>query len=333
MKNLPTNTARLTKTLPLRSRVAFFRDGFSGLEWDACAARCATRFLDGDGQPRAKRIPDSAGRKQAIGIELEKLTRRETEIQQDRDKAKARRVETEALPELRPIRQPITVGRRSLTALAVALLVADALFVFLALTDLFGVDLAGDDLGSSAFIIVGLAGCALLTVLINGYCGTVAANPDSPIRRWFGRLGVLLLACVVAYLRDAASPDGSPALALLGFCLTFFGGMAAGAAHLRLKGFLQARAETRESERHGASLLAEAEEREGRAEDELRAVEARRRALLTELDEIAREPERRAAEDEDLRRLREAWLAEGRYHYLRGARLAGRTPKAGADHA
>jgi hypothetical protein len=331
MKKL-THIARLAKPLPIGSQIAFFRDGFSGLDWDTCAARCASRFLDGDGPVSTKRGADSAGRKQAIGIELEKLSLREKEIQAERNSAKANRIETEALPELRPVRQPVTIGRRFLTGLAAALLLADALFVFLALTDSFGLDLTGGDVGASALIMIGLAGCALLTVLINGWCGTIAVNPESPIRRWFGRLGVLMLAIVVAILRDSASPDGSPALAMLGFCLTFFGGIAAGAAHLRLSGFLRQHAESRENERYGASLLADAESREARAEDELRALEGRRRALLTELDDIAKEPERRAAEDEDLRRLREAWLTEGRYHYMRGARLAGRAPQGGTGN-
>ena len=55
-------------------------------------------------------------------------------------------------------------------------------------------------------------------------------------------------------------------------------------------------------------------------------MEARRRSLTAELDNLAGEPEQRVAEDQELERLKEARLAEGRYFYNLGANFAGRKP-------
>ena len=108
-----------------------------------------------------------------------------------------------------------------------------------------------------------------------------------------------------------------------------------GTASNRLAAELHVRAEARSAALAVAQRHDEAKSSVAKLEGELRSLEAQRRSLTAELDDLAGEPEQRATEDQELVRLKEARLAEGRYFYNLGANFGGRNPAAeeGKDNA
>ena len=220
-------------------------------------------------------------------------------------------------------------------ALALALLAGDALFIFIALADHFGVDITASIGDASPVLLAGIGAATLVVVLVNAWCGSKATIKEPPVTRLWGRIGLVVLAVAVAGLRVGASPDDSIWFVVVGFMMTLAGGLAAGGAHHRLAAELHARAEARGAALAVAQCHDEAKAGVAKLEGELRNLEARRRSLTTELDDLAGEPEQRVAEDQELDRLKEARLAEGRYFYNLGANFAGREPvgEEGNDNA
>jgi TolA-binding protein len=124
----------------------------------------------------------------------------------------------------------------------------------------------------------------------------------------------------------SASPDDSFWFTIVGFMMTLSGGLAAGSAHHRVSEELHRRGEERLREQSLAKVQADTAVGASKLESELRDLESRRRALTAELDSLDQEPEKRATDEEELRRIKESHLADGAYYYNLGANFAGRPP-------
>jgi len=312
-----------------REKVWLCHAGYSGIAWRVCADRLTRKILGaetsrGSSRP-SRKAPSESARKSLIATELGEVNQRKREVEAEFKAGKQRPVsKAEAVPEkgATPSRAPATTW--SLLTFALALLAGDALFIFIALADHFAVDITGNIGDASPVLLVGIGAASLVVVLVNAWCGSKATVKEPPVTRLWGRIGVVLLAFAVAGLRIGASPDDSIWFVAVGFMMTLAGGLAAGGAHHRLVTELHARAEARDAALAVAQRRNEADAGIAKLEAELRSLEARRRSLTAELDDVAGEPEQRAAEDQELDRLKEARLAEGRYFYNLGANFGGR---------
>jgi hypothetical protein len=323
-----------------REKAWLWHAGLSGIAWPVCANRLTRRILaagtsKGSARPSRKGQSESA-RKGLITTELGEVNQRKREIEAEFKAAKQRPAQKdETSPEKCAIPARASTTTWSLLALALALLAGDALFIFIALADHFGVDITASIGDASPVLLAGIGAATLVVVLVNAWCGSKATIKEPPVTRLWGRIGLVVLAVAVAGLRVGASPDDSIWFVVVGFMMTLAGGLAAGGAHHRLAAELHARAEARGAALAVAQCHDEAKAGVAKLEGELRNLEARRRSLTTELDDLAGEPEQRVAEDQELDRLKEARLAEGRYFYNLGANFAGREPvgEEGNDNA
>jgi hypothetical protein len=316
-----------------RDKAWLWHAGYSDIAWPVCANRLTRRLLGAGtskGSARASRKgPSESARMGLISTELGEVNQRKREFEVELKAAKQRPAQKdEVSPEKSAIPARASATTWSLLALALALLAGDALFIFIALADHFGVDITGNIGDASPVLLAGIGAATLVVVLVNAWCGSKATVQEPPTTKLWGRIGLVVLAVAVAGLRVGASPDDSIWFVVVGFMMTLAGGLAAGGAHHRLAAELQARAEARGTALAVAQRHEEAKAGVAKLEGELRNLEARRRSLTAELDDLAGEPEQRATEDQDLDRLKEARLAEGRYYYKLGANFAGRKPSA-----
>jgi len=315
--------------LSLRDKVWLWHAGLTGIAWRVCADRLTRPILDGGlarGAARTSRKgPAESARKGLIATELAEVSQRKRELEADLKAAKQRPAPKEdAAAEPAAVPARVSSPTWPLLALAVALLAGDALFIFIALADHFGVDITGNIGDASPVLLAGIGAATLVVVLVNAWCGSKATVAEPPVTRLWGRIGLVLLAIAVAGLRVGASPDDSVWFVVVGFMMTLAGGLAAGGAHHRLAAELHGRAEASGAALAVARRRDEAHAGVARLEGELRSLEARRRSLTAELDDLAGEPEQRATKDGELDRLKEARLAEGRYFYNLGANFGGR---------
>jgi hypothetical protein len=323
-----------------REKAWLFHAGLTGIAWPVCANRLTRRILaavtsKGGARP-SRKGPTESARKGLIVTEMGEVNQRKREVEVELKASKQRPArKEEATPERSSIPARASATTWWLLGLAMALLAGDALFIFIALADHFGVDITGNIGDASPVLLSGIGAATLVVVLVNAWCGSKATITEPPVTRLWGRIGLAVLAVAVAGLRVGASPDDSIWFVVVGFMMTLAGGLAAGGAHHRLAAELHARAEVR-----GAALAIAQRHDEAKAgvtklEGELRNLEDRRRSLTAELDDLAGEHEQRATEDQELDRLKEARLAEGRYFYNLGANFAGRKPAAeeGKDNA
>jgi hypothetical protein len=323
-----------------REKAWLWHAGLSGIAWPICANRLTRRILaagtpKGSARPSRKGQSESA-RKGLLTTELGEVDQRKREVEAELKAAKQRPAQKgEASQEKCAIPARASTTTWSLLALALALLAGDALFIFIALADHFGVDITGNIGDASPVLLAGIGAATLVVVLVNAWCGSKATIKEPPVTRLWGRIGLGLLAVAVAGLRVGASPDDSIWFVVVGFMMTLAGGLAAGGAHHRLAAELHARADARSAALAVTQRRDEASAGMAKLEGELRGLEAQRRSLTAELDDMAGEPEQRATEDQELDRLKEARLAEGRYFYNLGANFAGRKPatEEGEDNA
>ena len=323
-----------------REKVWLWHAGLSGIAWPVCANRLTRRILAAGTSKASARPsrkgPSESARKGLITTELGEVNQRKREAEAELKAAKPRSVQKDGpAPEQSAIPSRASATTWWLLALALALLAGDALFIFIALADHFGVDITGNIGDASPALLAGIGAATLVVVLVNAWCGSKATVKEPPVTRLWGRIGLVLLAVAVAGLRVGASPDDSIWFVVVGFMMTLAGGLAAGGAHHHLAVELHARAETRGAALAVAQRRGEASAGVAKLEGELRSLEARRRSLTAELDDLAGEPEQRVADDQELDRLKEARLAEGRYFYNLGANFGGRKPAAeeGKDNA
>ena len=327
-----------------REKLWLWHAGLSGIAWPVCANRLTRRILaagTSKGSTRSSRKgPSESAHKGLITTELVEVSRRKREIEAELKTAKQRPAPKGDAAAVQPAVPPAVSARVwsptwPVLALAVALLAGDTLFIFIALADHFGVDITGNIGDASPVLLVGISAATLVVVLVNAWCGSKATVKEPPVTKFWGRIGLVVLAFAVAGLRVGASPDDSIWFVVVGFMMTLAGGLAAGGAHHRLAAELHARAEARGAALAVAQRRDEAHAGVAKLEGELRGLEARRRSLTAELDDLAGEPDQRATEDQELDRLKEARLAEGRYFYNLGANFSGRSPAAeeGKDNA
>ena len=322
-------------------KIWLWNAGRIGLAWSICAGRLTRRILDGAsgkaGARASRKGASESARKGLITTELGEVNQRKRELESELKTAKQRPAEKEqdapqaALPI--PSRASGTVW--ALVALALLLLLGDALFIFIALADHFGMDITSGVGDTSPLLLAGIGAVTLVAVLLNAWCGSKATVKEPPSTRLWGRIGLVVMAVAVAGLRVGASPDDSVWFVVLGFMMTLAGGLAAGSAHHLLADELRRRGEARGQALAIVGRRAEANAGTAKLESELRALEARRRSLTAELDDLTTEPEQRLADDQELERLKEARLAEGRYFYNLGAHFAGRkaVTEEESDHA
>jgi hypothetical protein len=311
-----------------RDKIWLWHAGLTGIAWSVCANRLTRRILDAapsKAARAARKGPSESARKGLITIELGEVAQRKREAEAELRAAKQGPAEKKPdASQPTPIPKRASVATWPLLALAIALLLGDALFIFIALSDHFGVDIT-ENLGeASPLLLVGIGAATLVVVLVNAWLGSKATVEAPPVTRLWGRIGLVILAMAVAGLRVGASPDDSVWFVVVGFIMTLAGGLAAGGAHHRLAAELRARAEARAAALSVSQVKDEAGAARARLEAELRALEGRRRGLTAELDDVSTEPEQRVVEDQELERLKEARLAEGRYFYNLGANFGGR---------
>lgn len=322
------NTVRVA-VLSWREKFWLWNAGRVGLAWQLCADRLTRKVL---GRASAK-VPARSSRKGAsearralITTELGEIDQRkrevETELKAGKQKPADKSAKLAAVPTATPPRARAVVW--AIVALALLLLLGDALFIFIAVADHFGLDITGSSVDAAPILLVGIGAGTLVAVLLNAWFGSKSTVKDPPSTRLWGRVGLAFMAIAVAGLRVGASPDDSIWFVMLGFMVTLAGGLAAGGAHHVLADEFRRRAEARSQAIAVTGRRAEADAATAKLEAELRSIEARRRSLTVELDELANEPEERLAEDQELERLKEARLAEGRYFYNLGAHYAGR---------
>lgn len=215
----------------------------------------------------------------------------------------------------------------ALVIFAILLLAADAVFTFSGLADAMGIDLS-QALGSASFVgVLCAVGGTFVLIAANAFCGSSATAEDPPIRRFWGRIGLIGVGVMIGLVRGVAVADPSVLLAGLNVVLSVASGLVAGRAHHSVADYLKQKADAAEKLRAARQPVVDAERSLAQIERKIGDAAATRKRLALALDGLRAEPERQATDDEELRRIQEARLAAAKFVYESAARFAGKGHK------
>jgi hypothetical protein len=225
----------------------------------------------------------------------------------------------------------------ALCLLALVLLLADAGFTFQAFADALGVDLAAGLAAASLAALLGAGGGTFVAVVGNAFCGSAATAEDPPLLKLWGRLGLAAIALFIGLLRGFATADPGWIVTGLNVVLSVVSGVLAGKAHHAVAEYFHKRAERHEIVRAAREPVVEAERNLAELERQIAEGVANRKRLALALDGLDAEPftqaRSQAQDNEELRKIQEARLAQARLVYESAAKFARGRKREGAKNA
>ena len=319
-------TVDVARGLRLREKAVCFHAGSSGMPEKLVEDKILSTIIEGGngGQRDHKRTENA--RLKTIRTEDAEIVR---QIADNKKKeVPAEKVFDETLAARQVVQNQKTPPYDGLRygAPAALLMGADGAFMLWAFFDVAGVDLTRGFGDVSLLLAVMLALVALLGVIVNSLAGFIATSPVSPRRRLVGWTLLLTIAITLGVMRTASTPETNFAFTILGCVFTVISGLATGTIqHILLPIIAAHRAHN-----HNVALAQKVEVEASIKLETLRStienLEARRRRLRTEIEDLASMPARRAARKAEIEKVQAARLKAARYYFGLGQRFAGRTP-------
>jgi hypothetical protein len=317
----------VARSLRLREKAVCFHAGSSDMPKKLVEDKILSTVIeDGSGDQRCQRRAENA-RLKTIRTQDKETIRQIAENK--KKEAPAERICNETVA----VRQaaenenlPPYGGLRNGVLIALLAAAMDGAFMYWALCDTAGIDLTQGFGDLSALLAIMLALVSFLGVIVNSLAGFVASSPASMRRRLVGWISLFTIAITLGVMRAASTPETNYAFTIFGCVLTVVAGYFAGKIERKLLPLIAAH-------RVYHRRLALAQKAEAEAKDKLNTLlsaterlEAHRRGLRAEMENLAGMPARRAARNAEIEKIQSARLKAVRYYYALGQRFSGRTP-------